>query len=143
MRLKTALFLITLGVVGSITASFFVSNVYLSQVIEPFSSVKRGDGVGKTGEFDTTRFEGKGGVELAFIDEDLQTGWMPWVIKQVSILIGGLSLLLFLYAGIALIIYGDNEEQLGKSMKIFAFSVVGISVAALSYTIVSNLLNLF
>jgi hypothetical protein len=41
------------------------------------------------------------------------------------------------------VIYGDNEEQLGKSTKMIVFGIIGIALAAFSYTIVANVLNLF
>jgi hypothetical protein len=82
-------------------------------------------------------------ADVVFVDADLQLGWIPWIIRQASILIGGLSLIVFVYAGISLIAYGDNEEQLGKSTRMIIYAVVGIVLAAFSYSIIANLLSIF
>lgn len=140
MRLKTALFLIFLIVLGIILSSYFVGGVLLSQVIDPFTTIDIG-GTTDTPEVVTHSFSSQS--NLSFVDAELFQGWIPWIIKQVSILIGALSLLVFGYAGVTLIVYGDNEEQLGKSTKMIIFGIVGIALAAFSYTIIANVLVLF
>lgn len=137
MRLKTALFLIFLIVLGIILSSYFVGGVLLSQVTQPFSNI---GAVGTSNQEGITTYVFG---ETTFIDSEVFQGWIPWVIKQVSILIGALSLLIFGYAGVSLIVYGDNEEQLGKSTKMIIFGIVGIALAAFSYTIIANVLVIF
>ena len=80
---------------------------------------------------------------VKFADKDLLTEWMPWVIKNLSILMGGLSFIAFSYAGILLFYKGDDPEQITNSLKIITFSIIGLTVSALSYAIVKTLLNLF
>lgn len=139
MKLKTALFLIFFGVLGMVMTSFFAGNILMSSVVAPFGSIKQtqtnSDGVtiNTFSEVETVQFA----------DADLESQWIPWVIKQASILIGGLSLIIFVYAGIQLIIHGDQEEQFKTSVKMLLFGVIGIALAAFAYTIIDNLLNLF
>ena len=120
-----------------VMSSFFVGNVLMSSVVTPFGSVPQtqtnSDGVTINRLSDVVQFA----------DADLESQWIPWVIKQASILIGGLSLIIFIYAGIQLIIHGDQEEQFKTSVKMLVFGVIGIALAAFSYTIIDNLLNLF
>lgn len=140
MRLKTALFLIFLIVLGIILSSYFVGGVLLSQVIDPFQNVPS---AGVENQEGVTSYTLGANREITFVDAEVFQGWIPWIIKQVSILIGALSLLVFGYAGVTLIVYGDNEEQLGKSTKMIIFGIVGIALAAFSYTIIANVLVLF
>jgi hypothetical protein len=144
MRLKTALLLILTMVVGVVFSSYFVGGYLLSDTLKPFSTISPGVFPEDNG-LSTSNFviNEQTGEAIAFVDGELQQGWIPWIIKQVSILIGGLSLIVFIYAGITLVIYGDNEEQLGKSTKMIVFGIIGIALAAFSYTIVANVLNLF
>jgi len=140
MNFKTVLIAIIVLTFGVLTSSFFVGEVLLSQVI-PFESIQRQGLRGQGGEPNVARFTGQ--PRVTFVSQDLVTGWIPWIIKQVSILIGGLSLIVFIYAGIRLIISGDNEEEFGKSIRIIVFGVVGIALSAFSYAIVANVLALF
>lgn len=123
-----------------IISSYFVGGVLTAQVVAPFGTLRNApaQNLDEPGLITT-----EVNSDILFVDADLQQGWIPWVIRQVSILIGGLSLIVFLYAGISLILYGDNEEQLGKSVRMIVFAVVGIVLAAFSYSIVANVLNLF
>lgn len=140
MNLKTIILIVLLLVAGVIFSSYFIGAYLTTQVLTPFSSLQdeQPEGLPTT----PTIVELPEG-EFSFIDADLQLGWIPWIIKQVSILIGGLSLVVFVYAGVSLIVFGDSEEQLGKSTKMIVFGVVGIGLAAFSYSIVANLLNIF
>lgn len=147
MRLKTVLLLILAMVAGVVFSSYFVGGYLLSNTLKPFGSLDGAEWVGDGIEsinFVTNNTESDAIPEtLSFVDADLQQGWIPWIIKQVSILIGALSLIVFVYAGITLIIYGDNEEQLTKSSKMIVFGIIGIVLAAFSYSIVANVLSLF
>lgn len=152
MRLKTLLLLIFVSVIGVVLASFFTGSVLLGQTLQPFSSIGEtisgsDDGILTTISIDTndsgnTVDDVLQDTELRFVSGDLLTGWIPWIIKQVSILIGGLSLIVFVYAGVTLIISGDNEEQLMTSSKMILFGIIGIALAGFSYTIVANVLSL-
>ncbi|MGE3278648.1 MAG: hypothetical protein AB7J40_02505 [Candidatus Altimarinota bacterium] len=138
MRLKTVLLLVLAMTAGVVFSSYFIGGVLTTQVIGPFSSINTG----------ADYMDGPGPIAtdvpaVTFIDAELIDGWIPWIIKQVSILIGGLSLIVFVYAGVMLIIYGDNEEQLTKSSKMIVFGIIGIVLAAFSYSIVANVLSLF
>jgi len=138
MRLKTALLLILAMVAGVVFSSYFVGGLLTTQVVGPFTTINTG----------ADYMDGPGSIEtgtegVVFVDSVLIEGWIPWIIKQVSILIGALSLIVFVYAGITLIIYGDNEEQLTKSSKMIVFGIIGIVLAAFSYSIVANVLSLF
>lgn len=145
MRLKTALLLIVAMVAGIVFSSYFVGGYLLSNTIKPFSTLNPtawdvGDSLQN---IDVPLSREDDFYNVSFVDADLQQDWIPWIIKQISILIGGLSLVVFVYAGITLVIYGDNEEQLGKSTRMIIYGIVGIALAAFSYTIVANVLNLF
>lgn len=137
MRLKTIAFVVFLSVLGVIISSYFVGSVLTAQVIAPFSTLSEpGDIV------EPTIVTPDGSTGVNFLHAEIQQGWIPWIIKQASILIGGLSLIVFVYAGISLILNGDNEEALGKSMKMLIYGIVGIALAAFSYTIIANVLLL-
>jgi len=140
MRFKTFLLLATITVFGIIASSFFIGNVLMNQVVAPFGTIQTApQNPTEPITVDLTETA----KQVKFVDADLFTGWIPWVIKQISILIGGLALIVFFYAGVDLIINGDNEEQLSKDSKMIIFGVVGIALAALSYTIVANILIIF
>lgn len=140
MRLKTGLFLVFLMVLGVIFSSYFVGSVLTSSVIVPFSKINT-TGL-KSGGISTIT-PNDASIGVSFVNADVQTQWIPWVIKQASILIGAISLIVFLYAGIMLIVSGDNEEQLGKSTRMIIYGIVGIALAGFSYTIIANVLVLF
>lgn len=145
MRLKTLLPLVVVSVIGIVFTTLFSGNVLLSQSIRPFSSINTADPLstpGNSADPDLVVID-TGSGNVSFANQDLISGWIPWVIQQVSILIGALSLCVFVYAGVNLIIKGDNEEELGKSTKMIIFGVVGIALSGLSYTIVANVLALF
>ena len=140
MRLKTVLITLVLLIIGFVVSSFFVGEVYLTQVV-PFETIQDQGIPGKGVDPNIVRFDSA--VDVTFVSQDLLKGWIPWIIKQLSILIGGISLVVFIYAGIRLIINGDNEEEFGKAIKIIVFAIIGIALSALSYAIVANVLALF
>ena len=137
MNWKSLLVVITCSVLSIVAVSLWGGEVLTSQVLGPFTTISTSsDAPG------VTPTVVGGNAKVSFVDADIREGWMPWIIRQVSILIGGISLVVFLYAGISLILYGDNEEQLGKSSQMIVYAIVGIALAALSYSIVANLLAL-
>ena len=160
-RLKSVLFIVFLSVLGLIMSSYFSGVVLLTQLtplgpaikppstssspravnsdapLTPFSTL------GQPGDvIEPTIVTPEGSTGVSFIHGEIQTGWIPWIIKQVSILVGGLSLIVFAYAGVNLIIHGDSEEELSKSIRIIIYGIVGIALAAFSYTIIANVLLL-
>lgn len=141
MRLKTVAFIVFLSVMGIIMSSYFVGIVLTAQVI-PFSSIGADPTLVAPGTVTTVQPTENNPSGISFLTGDVELDWIPWIIKQASILIGGLSLIVFVYAGVSLIIRGDNEEELGKSMKMIIFGIIGIALAAFSYTIIANVLLL-
>lgn len=140
MPLKNFAFLAFLSVIGIVVATLFAGNVLMTNVLTPFSTLSEVTEAPK--EVTSVDVEdAKDNVQ--FVDADILEGWIPWVIKQVSILIGALSLFTFFYAGTRLILFGDNEEEIGKSSKMILFGIVGIALSALSYSIVANVLVIF
>ncbi|MDF2378711.1 MAG: hypothetical protein P1V18_00610 [Candidatus Gracilibacteria bacterium] len=140
MPFKNFAFLAFLSVIGIVIASLFAGNVYMTNVLTPFSTLNNTtEAPTEVTQIDVQDTDNA----IQFVDADILEGWIPWVIKQVSILVGGLSLVVFFYAGVSLIIFGDNEEELAKSSKMIVFGIVGIALAALSYSIVANLLVIF
>ena len=140
MRLKTVFIIVLAGALGLVMTSYFAGSLFLSKVVvEPFHSLGI-DGV-DTAPGVTSLVVPE--TDVKFVSAEFFKGWIPWVIKQVSILIGALSLLVFGYAGVTLIVYGDNEDQLSTSTKMIVFGIVGIALAAFSYTIIDNVLLLF
>ncbi|MDP3975550.1 MAG: hypothetical protein Q8P95_01405 [bacterium] len=137
MPKKDLLFLSLIIIIGLLVSSFFIADVLMTQ-ITPFSTLE----IPKPDANGITRITAGGDSGIQFVDNDLLTGWLPWVIKQISILIGALSLAVFFYAGIKLIIKADNEEELKNSTKMIIFGVVGITISALSYSLVANILAL-
>lgn len=140
MNFKTFLLFVFLGVLGLVMTSFFAGSVLTAQVVKPFSALEQDAVVDGIQNLSTTEYSG---TAVKFVDGNLETAWIPWLIKQVSILIGALSFVVFLYSGINLIINAENEEQLTTSLKSLVFAVVGIAVAAFSYTVIANILTLF
>jgi len=140
MSLKTISLTVVLLVVGVVASSFFVGEVLMTQVT-PFQSIQNSGATPRADELGLVEFRGNNSVRFA--NQDLLTGWVPWIIRQVSILVGAISLVVFVYAGIRLVLFGDNEEEFGKSVKTIVFAVIGIALAAFSYAIVANVLALF
>jgi hypothetical protein len=104
----------------------------------PFSTVTK-DSSSALVDFDRQRYD----EVVQFANKDLASGWLPWVIKNLSILMGGLSFISFVYAGVNLFLKGDDPEQISHSLKIITYSIIGLVIAAFSYAIVANVLNLF
>jgi hypothetical protein len=149
MRLKTLLPMILISVLGVVMASFFTGSMLLGQTLKPFQSLNTTTDT--RGILDKETIIDRNapsfvsdveGGEFNFVSGDLFEQWIPWIIQQVSILVGGLSLIVFVYAGVMLIIGGDNEEQLKTSSKMIVFGLIGIALAGFSYTIVANVLSL-
>lgn len=85
---------------------------------------------------------GDGGV-IQFPDGELTTDLMPFVIRVMTVLIGAIAVVVFAYAGVNYIIRGDNEEEVGKSIKMLLYGTIGVAIASLSYAIINNVLSIF
>lgn len=140
MKITSLLLIVVVSVIGIVSATVLGSEVLKSQVA-PFQTIERQGIRGGESEPSTRQFRVTD--DVTFVDQDLLQGWMPWIIQQASILIGALSLIVFVYAGVLLILKGDNEEELGKAVKMLIFGVVGIALAAFSYSIIANVLAFF
>lgn len=67
---------------------------------------------------------------------------IPNIIKVFTMIAGGLAFLMFLYAGSMMIIFGDNEDKLGNAKKTLLWTVIGMVVAGMAYSIVSGIISL-
>ena len=52
-------------------------------------------------------------------------------------LLGLIAVAFLIYAGVLMVTAGGNDDQVGKAKKIITFSVIGIIIILLSYTIVT------
>ena len=52
-------------------------------------------------------------------------------------LLGLIAVAFLIYAGVLMVTAGGNDEQVGKAKKIITYSVIGIIIILLSYTIVT------
>jgi len=141
MNLKTVLFAAFVAILAIFVSTFVLGGYFVTQaanVPTPFHTI---DNVPDDENITDNGIVGVG--DVGFVNRDLQTGWMPWIIKQISILVGAISLIVFFYAGVKLVVQGDNEEEFGKAIKTLIYGVVGIALAAFSYTIIANLLAVF
>src|SRR3990172_3084223 len=117
MKLKTVLILVFVFTIGIILTPYLISVVLTARVIAPLDQVGTIQTAGFSDFLSQVTPFGKvdveppsqsptdgrpvtvatdvAGVNVRFINADIQKGWIPWIIKQVSILIGALSLCVF------------------------------------------------
>ena len=67
---------------------------------------------------------------------------LPRLIKILLALGGSISFIVFVYAGIMLIVSQGKEEELTKFKNILLWSAIGLAIISLSYAIVTGILNL-
>ena len=80
---------------------------------------------------------------VQFPHGELTTDLMPFVINVMTVLIGAIAVVVFAYAGVNYIVRGDNEEEVGKSLKMILYGAIGVAIASLSYAIINNVLSIF
>lgn len=73
---------------------------------------------------------------------DLKTQILPSAIKIVLGLVATMTLIVFVYAGIKLIIAQGNEEELKKFKTMLIWSVIGLILITTSYAIVRGIMQL-
>ncbi|MEK7452699.1 MAG: hypothetical protein AAB614_00525 [Patescibacteria group bacterium] len=65
--------------------------------------------------------------------EDVLLGlvnWLAWLVALAAVVAG-------LYSGFLFITSGDDEKKLGKATKFFVYTIVGVIVAILAFSIVA------
>ena len=77
-------------------------------------------------------FEAAGGT-----GSESLTSIVGTVINTMLFIVGILSVIMIIYAGIRFITAGGNAQQVATAKKILIYSVVGLVVAICSYTIVN------
>lgn len=75
-------------------------------------------------------------------EEDFFSTILPRVIKLLLAVVSILAFVSFLYSGTWLIIFGDKEEDIENMKRNLVYSVVGLAIAGLAYSIVSGILTL-
>lgn len=70
------------------------------------------------------------------------TELLPTVIRILIYLGGLLAFVSFMYSGIWLIIFGDRSEDVSSIKRNFVFSIVGMAMIGMAYSIVAGILNL-
>lgn len=74
--------------------------------------------------------------------DNLKTEILPRIIRIALALIGTVSFVIFVYAGIMLITSQGNEEQVTKFKNTLIYSAVGLAFIAAAYAIVSGVMQL-
>lgn len=83
----------------------------------------------------------KGGKTLLPVG-DLKEDIVPRAIRIFLMLMGTVSLIVFVYAGIMLIIAQGNEEEIKKFKTIIVWSLIGLVFITTSYAIVRGVMQL-
>lgn len=73
---------------------------------------------------------------------DLKTQIIPQAIRIFLMFVGSVSFIIFVYAGIMLVIAQGNEEEITKFKNILIWSLIGLLFITLSYGIVSGIMRL-
>lgn len=73
---------------------------------------------------------------------DLKFEIIPQLIKILLMLTGSVSFIVFVYAGIKLIIAQGNDEEITKFKNILLWSAVGLVFITTAYALVSGILQL-
>lgn len=81
---------------------------------------------------------GKGILPTAEFKEDV----VPQSIKIVLMLAGSVSIAVFIYAGIMLLIAQGNEEELKKFKDILVWSIIGLAFITLSYALIRGIMQI-
>lgn len=73
---------------------------------------------------------------------NVKTVLLPYAIKVLLGITGALSVVVFVYAGVMLIISQGNEEELTKFKNILIWSIVGLALVTTSYGLVRGIMQL-
>ncbi len=87
---------------------------------------------------DSTSFGGKPALPTG----NLKLEVVPTMIKMFLALSGSISMIVFVYAGVMLIISQGNEEEITKFKNILIWSIVGLIFTTTSYALVRGLLQI-
>lgn len=86
--------------------------------------------------------EGQQAGRQALPSANLKTQILPKAIKTFLMLVGSLSLVVFVYAGVMLVIAQGNEEDVTKFKNILLWSLVGLAFITASYAIVRGIMGI-
>ncbi len=118
---------------------------HLSEIAEellPFGQPGSKAPGGGIGEAIIPLDEKEGGEKIKLPHGDIQADWLPWTIKTILGIMGIVTLVIFAYAGIKLIIEGDVEEERTKAKRMLLYCIIGLAIMIFSYAIISNVLHL-
>lgn len=73
---------------------------------------------------------------------DFRTSIIPKAIKLTLALVGTVSVIVFVYAGVMLVIAQGNEDDLKKFKEMITWSLIGLVFIVASYAIVTGVMNL-
>ncbi len=82
------------------------------------------------------------GKEQGMATADLKTGIVPQAIKIVLALAGVVSFVVFVYAGIMMVIAQGNEEEVTKAKNTFIWSLIGLAFITTAYALVRGVMQL-
>ncbi len=71
---------------------------------------------------------------------DLEEQVLPAAIKMFLGMVATISFVMFIYAGVNLIISQGNEEEMTKFKNMLLWSVIGLAVITMSYAIVKGVM---
>lgn len=86
--------------------------------------------------------EGQQAGRQALPFADLKTQILPKAIKTFLMLVGSLSLAVFVYAGVMLVVAQGKEEDITKFKNILLWSLVGLAFITASYAIVRGIMGI-
>lgn len=67
---------------------------------------------------------------------------LPQAIKIVLAIVGSASVIVFVYAGVMLVVSQGNEEQMTKFKNVLVYSIIGLILVTTSYGLVRGILQL-
>lgn len=84
----------------------------------------------------------KTGGGTALTSKNFKTEIIPALIKIFLALGGAISTIVFVYAGVMLVVSQGNEEELTKFKNILIWSLAGLTFIVISYALVRGILQL-
>ena len=73
---------------------------------------------------------------------DFRTSIIPKAIKLTLALVGTVSVIVFVYAGVMLVISQGNEDDIKKFKEMITWSLIGLVFIVASYAIVTGVMTL-